>query len=112
MSGRIDDGGSISPQDRALYRQEFKEGVNLFQNSLAEYQKADEVHKKNALKNVMDEALQVMNETAQLCLSKKAQMQENQLAQDYQAFSSLASPTDTDYQKLNSEIDNLKKDIG
>ncbi len=54
----------ISHRDAKLYRQEYRQGLDLFQRALDEYEKADEIHKKDAFREVMDRALRVLNETA------------------------------------------------
>jgi hypothetical protein len=102
-------GGSIPPDIRATYKQEFSRSVDLFQKSLQEYEKADELHKKAKFKDVMDKALQIMNETAQACLSKKAHAEKNQLEKDYQNF--IQHDNSETYGKLNDDIDHLKDSL-
>lgn len=109
MTGPVDGESAIPPQMRAIYKQEYTEGVNLFQQSLQDYQGA-ESHKKALLKDVMNRALQVMNETARACLNKQAVAQNDKVAKDYQGYISNESPTG--YNKLKTDIDDLKKFIG
>jgi hypothetical protein len=109
MSG-IEGSGSIPPDVRATYRQEFAHGLDLFQRSLSEYQSTDAGHKKDMFKQVMDEALQVMNETAKMCLNRAGQKQESALASDYDTF--MSNGSSSSLQKLNSDIDQLKKFVG
>ncbi|HSW87115.1 MAG TPA: hypothetical protein VLG49_06420 [Rhabdochlamydiaceae bacterium] len=99
-------GGSIPPDIKATYKQEFARSVDLFQKSLQEYEKTEEFHKKAKFKDVMDKALQIMNETAKACLSKKAQSEKTQLEKDYQNFIQHDNPET--YDKLNEDIDHLK----
>lgn len=105
----IDGMGSISPQDKALYKQEFERGANLFQKSFAEYQNSDGPQ-KDLFKDVMDKALQVMNETAKYCLSKRKQAQEMQLEKDYQNY--IASGSSESSEKVKQDIDRLQKGLG
>lgn len=107
--GKIEGESPIPPQLKAVYKKEFSQGVNLFQKSLAEYQKTDAGPKKDKFKEVMDMAMQVMSETAKLCLSKQGQKKESTLEKDYQGFITNASPENL--QKLQSDLDNLKKSI-
>ncbi len=96
-----------SPEDpRAVYKQDFAKSVDLFQKSLDGYQSSQIPKQKEMYKDVMDRTLQIMNETAKLCLSKNAQVQEKTLANDYQDF--LSNDTPAAVQKLNSDIDELK----
>lgn len=101
--------GPISPQDKAQYKVEFERGADLFQKSFAEYQNADGP-KKDLFKDVMDKALQVMNETAKYCLSKKKQAEEMKLEQDYQNY--IASGSSESSEKVQKDIDRLQKGLG
>ena len=66
-------GVSPTPEDpRAEYKQDFSKSVDLFQKSLDGYQ-SSQIPKQQAMyKDVMERTLQIMNETAKLCLSKSA----------------------------------------
>ena len=105
----IDGMGPISPQDKAQYKIEFERGADLFRKSFAEYQNA-EGPKKDLFKDVMDKALQVMNETAKYCLSKKKQDLEMKLENDYQNYMSSGSPESS--AKVQQDIDRLQKGLG
>src|SRR5437016_5065591 len=76
----------INPADRKVYEQEYKQGVNLFQRALNEYEKAGEMNKKQAFKEVMDRAMQVMNDAAQALHRADLEKQNAQINQDYQAY--------------------------
>jgi hypothetical protein len=54
----------ITPHDKALYENEYRHGVDLFQRALTEYTKTDEIHKKDAFREVMDRTMQVLNDAA------------------------------------------------
>lgn len=107
MSG-VEGSGSITPEQKAIYQQEFKRGVNLFRQSLAEYQNSDGT-KKQLFKDVMDKAMQVMNETARAALSKAAQEQESKLEEDYQNYISNESPETK--KQLQDDLDRLQKKL-
>ncbi len=105
----VEGSGSITPQEKAMYRQEFARGASLFKQSFEQYLSSDNDNKKTLLKDVMDRALQVMNETAKYVLSQKKLEQENKLEQDYGNFISNESP-DT-IKELQSDIDKLRKGL-
>lgn len=108
--GKIEGGGEyIPPQLKQTYKKEFTQGVNLFQQSLTEYQKTDSGPKKDQFKEVMDMAMQVMSETAKLCLGKQAQNKESTVEKDYQGYIANASPENL--QKLQTDLEKLKKSI-
>lgn len=76
----------LSPEDRKMYEKEYKQGVDLFQRALNEYSKADEVNKKQAFKEVMDRALQVLHETSHELHRSDLEQQTDKIDKDYQAF--------------------------
>jgi len=76
----------ISPRDKILYEQEYRRGVELFQRALSEYDKADEIHKKDAFREVMDRAMQVLNETARELKRSDLMDQNQKIAQSYQGL--------------------------
>jgi hypothetical protein len=99
--------GRVPPETQKVYQREFKEGVKLFQKSLAEYEHSTNDAQKAAFKKVMDEALTIMNQSARGFLGPKGQNEVSEkLNTDYQAF--LAQDTPTTYKKLNSDLDHLK----
>jgi len=108
--GTIDGGAnSIPPDLRTIYKHDFERSVDLFQSSLQEYEKAKEFNKKKKFKDVMDKALQIMNETASACLSKKSITEKDQLQKDYQNF--LQHDTPNTLKRLNDDLDQLKKSL-
>lgn len=109
MSSIEGSGSSIPPDLKATYKNEFQRGMRLFQQSLQEYQGTEDGPKKDAFKQVMDEAMQVMSETAKLGLSKAAQKAESAVENDYQAYSSDDSADNL--QKLQGDLDKLKKTL-
>lgn len=83
-----------NPQDIKAYTQEYKHGVDLFQRALIEYNSADEIHKKDAFREVMDRALQVLNETAQGMKRPDLLNQNQKIAKDFQTYQNTHSTTD------------------
>lgn len=104
-------GGSrpLTPEERQRYHEDYQKSLDLFENAFTEYNKPNvEYHKKAQLKKVMDEALQVMNETACAALKEGKQSQETALENDYDAY--LENPNEANKQKLLSDIKTLKEE--
>lgn len=87
----VEGSGSVNPQDLQAYRHEYKQGVDLFQRALKEYSSADEVHKKDAFKNVMENALQVLNDSARGMKRPDLLQKNQQIAKDFQDFQDTGS---------------------
>jgi hypothetical protein len=98
----------ISRHDRILYEKEYRQGVDLFQRALNEYEKADEIHKKEAFREVMDRAMQVLNETARELKRTDLLDQNKKIEQSFQAF----QDNDADPAKLAKNLDRAKDSIG
>jgi hypothetical protein len=107
VQGPGDGSSPITPHDKILYEQEYRHGVDLFQRALSEYSKADEIHKKEAFREVMDRAMQVLNETARE-LKRSDLMEQNQkIAQSFEGFQS----NDADASKLAKNLKDAKKTV-
>lgn len=102
---------NIPPELRATYKQEFARGVKLFEESLTAYQTTsdDQAEKKAKFKDVMDQALKIINESARGCLTARGQKEEVKLEKDYQSF--LNNDTPANYRKLNNDLGHLKEFI-
>lgn len=98
----------ISRHDKMLYEQEYRRGVDLFQRALDEYGKADEIHKKEAFREVMDKAMQVLNETARELKRTDLLSQNQKIEQSYESF----QENETDASKLAQNLQKAKKEIG
>lgn len=105
MSG-IEGAGRISPEDKAIYKNQFERSVKLFQKSLAEYEKADFPAKKEEFKKVMEKCLTIMNETAQAVLGDQGHKQKDRVQQDFNKL--IAQDTPANANKLNNDIEKLK----
>jgi hypothetical protein len=107
MVDSIDGGGSISPHDKSLYKQDFSKAVDLFQQSLQAYEQSKIPAQKEEYKDVMDKCLQVIKETAREAIRQEAQKQVNQMNKDYQNF--ISNDTPATYKQLNNDLNALKK---
>ncbi|MCB1085254.1 MAG: hypothetical protein KDK60_04050, partial [Chlamydiia bacterium] len=77
-----------------------------FQKSFQEYTQPNvEFHKKQQLQKVIEEALQVMNETACVALKKEKMGAEEQLNTDYQQV--VKDPTQENQQKVSEDLKSL-----
>lgn len=81
----------INPRDKVLYEQEYRRGADLFQRALSEYNRADEIHKKEAFREVMDHAMQVLNDTARELKRADLLAQNQKISQSLQAMEESAS---------------------
>ncbi len=99
--------GPITPHNKKLYTQQYKHGIDLFQRALDGHATADEVHKKDAFKKVMDQALNILNETARGLKDEKLLAQNAKIEQDYNNYKS--SETDSEKGKLISDLTQAEK---
>ena len=89
-----------TPPDPQAYKSDLNRAVNLFQQSLAGYEKSTEPHQKDKFKDVMDKCLVIIHETIQ------SQKQLQKVDKDYQNF--LANDNPKTVQQLNKDLDSLK----
>ena len=75
--------------------------------SLTEYEKADEVHKKEAFKDVMGQAMQILNETARELKRSDLSDQNKQISKDLAAYQD--HETDASKSKLVQDLNQAKK---
>lgn len=102
----INNSGQVNPQDKAIYKQDFNQSLSLFQKSLQDFNQSNLPAQKEAFKEVMRDAMQIMNQTAQLCLDKHAQKQEAILNSEFQTFLQDAN------QENVKKLDSRAKDLG
>ena len=102
--------GPLSPQEKKMYEQEYKHGADLFKRALDQYGKSDNPYQQAEFKDVMDKAMQVLNETASELMRKELQKQNDRIANDYASFQK--DPTDKEAaEKLNQDLEKAKKSI-
>jgi hypothetical protein len=76
----------ISHRDKIQYEKEYRAGVDLFQRALEQYNSTDEPYKKEAFKEVMDRAMQVLNETARELKRADLMDQNQKISQSFEAL--------------------------
>ena len=110
VQGPTEGPSPMSPHDRVLYEQEYRRGVDLFQRALDQYSKADEIHKKDAFREVMDRALQVLNETARELKRGDLMTQNQKISKDLESYQN--NDVDTAKNQLAQDLNQAKKSIG
>lgn len=95
-----------SPKNKAkMYKAEYKHAAHLFDESLEEYSHTDNVYKKEAFRNVMNQALQVLKDTARLLKKQTYIDQSLEVEKDYQAYQANGTPEQE--MKLHKDLKNL-----
>ncbi len=102
----VQSGGSVPPEWRAQYKQQFTESVTLFQESLAAFKNSQLPQQKEKFKDVMKQALTIMNETSKDVL---AHQRTAQLKADYDNFTKQTN--DDNYHKLQTDLEQIKRSL-
>ena len=100
---------NLSPEKYNQYKKEFEKSANLFDEALTNYQKADEFQKKKEYQKVMNECLNVMNQTVKAALKEEDRKLEKKLKTDFQTFEKKEDPKTVE--ELKKDIDNIKKSL-
>lgn len=106
----IYDSGPITPRQEAAYRHEYREGVTLFQKALQQMNASDYQPKKEAFMGVMNQAMEVLNQTAKELKNKELIGRNAQIAKDYAAYQE--HPTAGRLKALQSDLNAAKEDAG
>lgn len=101
--------GPINPKQQ--YAQEYKQGADLFQKALTEYNKSSNPYQQAEFKKVMDQAMNVMNETSHALMRKELEMKTAEVAKDYATFQKYPKDPDT-VSQLNRDLEQAKKSVG
>lgn len=101
--------GRISRKEMKMYEQEYKQGAALFQKALGDYAKSEDIYQKEEFKEVMNQAMQVLNETAQGLKRQELLKQNEEIEKDYTSYQN--SPDEKIQQKLNDELEKAKNSI-
>lgn len=102
--------GPLGPREKKMYEEEYKQSADLFKRALSQYNKSDNMYQKAEFKDVMDKAMNVLNETAHELMRKELEAQNQKIAADYQNFQKYPGDPDT-IQKLNKDLDKAKKSV-
>lgn len=109
MTGPISGSGSYPDDTKAIYQQDFKESANLFQQSLQAYSHSQIPAQQQAFQDVMKKAMNIMNETAQVALSREAQKQKDKLDQQFEAFEE--NPSQQNIDNLQKTLSKIQKNL-
>jgi hypothetical protein len=101
----------MTPRETKMYEQEYKHGVQLFQKALGSYVNSENPSQREEFHQVMDKAMQVLNETAKGLNRKHLLDQNAHIASDYAAFNQKPEDHST-FDKLKRDLDQAKKSIG
>ena len=97
-----------TPEETQRYQEDFQKSLSLFQKSFEEYNRPGiDPHKKEQFKKVLDETLQIMNQTANAALSQAKQKKEASLNTDYEMF--LTDPSSQNREKIVGDIQDLQR---
>lgn len=106
-------GGISGPSDsrnRKMYEQEYLHGAELFQKALNQYHASSNPYQQKEFKDVMDQAMSVLNETARGLMRKELDKKNEKIAKDYQNFQK--HPDDPHFfDVLNQDLNDAKKSI-
>jgi len=106
----IYDSGPITPRQEAAYRHEYREGVTLFQKALQQTNSSEYLPKKEAFMGVMNQAMEVLNQTAKELKNQQLLEHNAQIAKDYAAYQE--HPTKGRMQALEKDLSRAKEEAG
>lgn len=99
----------FNPKQIEAYRREYREGANLFQKSLEASQKSSYAPQKEQFQKVMQESMEVLNQTARQLKSDRLIHQNERISkglQDYEKNPNAKSASD-----LNRDLEDAKKSL-
>lgn len=94
--------------DKPTYQSDFKQSVELFDKSFQGMQNSDLDVQKDKFKQVMNEALQTMQESANAMVNKKLADLKDDLNKNLHAY--IESPTEENKKRVQEDIDRLKNE--
>src|SRR5690606_13747678 len=86
VGGSGGESGPLSSQDRKAYEREYLQGADLFERALDQCSKAEGMYQQEAFKDVMQRAMQVLNEAARGLKREDLQKQNEKIAQDFESY--------------------------
>jgi hypothetical protein len=103
------EGFGHTPREIREYEKEYKESAELFQEAVQHYAKSQNPYKKKEFQEVMDKALNILNETARELNRQNLLDQNAQIEKDYAKFNK--SPDKKAIDQLNKDLEQAKKSI-
>jgi len=103
------DVGGISPRERKMYEQEYKQGTVLFQKALEHAGKAENPYQTEEFQKVMEKAMRVLNQTA-LGLKRLDLFKQNKkIEDDYKEYKE--HPDKATTAQLNRDLNDARKTV-
>jgi len=96
--------------EKPTYKNEVQSGVKLFEKGFKNLQESKFDAQKLEYKKSMKESLQVIQDAAKGLMNQELLKQKEELANDFQQY--LDNPTSENEQKVQHDIDSLKKSAG
>jgi len=111
MTSVGDAGGPVhTPREIHMYEQEYRDSAQLFQNAVEHYAKSDNPYQKKEFQEVMDKALQILNETARELNRQSLFDQNAKITKDYASFNK--TPDDEKAaDQLAKDLEKAKKSV-
>lgn len=102
--------GSINPRAQKLYQQEYQHGAALFEKALTQANKSSYAPQKEQFNDVMNMAMEVLNQTARGLKNAELIKQNQKIAEDFQAYQK--DPSKEHLVTLKHDLDQAKKSFG
>lgn len=99
--------GPMSPRTRKLYEEEYKQGTNLFEKALNQSCRSSYPAQQQQFKEVMEKAMEVLNQTAGQLKRKDLLKQNQKIEEDFQAYRK--DPSQKHVQALKHDLEQAKK---
>lgn len=97
----------ISPREKTLYKQEYVHGADLFQRALQQHAKSANMYQKAEFQEVMENMMQVMNETARALKEEVLKKQNEKISEDFKTYQQ--APSESTQKRLAEDLDQAKK---
>jgi len=105
--GSSGDSPNISPADRKMYKNEYKHAADLFERTLNEDVKSNNMYQQDEFRKVMEQSVQVLKETATALHQDKLMDQANKIEEDLAAYQKDRSPASIF--ELHKDLEKAKK---
>ena len=110
MTENISGSGPVNPHDEKMYKQEYKQSADLFKKALDQYEKSDNAFQKAEFKDVMDKAMNILNESAKGMIRKDLEEKNKKIARDYETFQKYPGDHHA-VQQLQKDLDEAEKSM-
>lgn len=101
--------GPITPRTKQKLEAEYKQGAELFEKALRQTNKSESPYKKEQFNDVMNKAMQVLNQAAQELKRGDLIEQNRKIEHDLKAYKN--QPSDTAMKALIEDLSKAKKAI-